>query len=144
MKLINKIIIGLSLVVVSLSANSEIIGNDLIKIDNEILPCSAMPSKKEEQRKYIVNLKENIIISCNDYIYSAKNQSWYLKDTNKVNRDILSEITTMREQQETVSKFKKDLSKKLNKIVDNSKTGVFGGVNEELLIQSINNELGDE
>ena len=62
----------------SLSAND--INKDLLKIDNEILHCSLIPEKIWERDKWLANLNDNVIITCDNYLYSVRNKSWYIKD----------------------------------------------------------------
>ena len=68
------VLIGL-MGVMSLSLSAS----DLIKTDKEVLHCSSIPSKVWERDKWLANLNDNVIITCDEYLYSAKKKSWYKK-----------------------------------------------------------------
>jgi len=69
-----------------MASNTNSVNQNLVKIDNEILHCSLIPQKIWERDKWLVNLNDNVIITCDNYLYSVKNKSWYIKTDNGFNK----------------------------------------------------------
>jgi len=62
----------IAMIIVSLGLTS-LAASDKVK---EVISCKNLPSKAWERDKYLINLDDNVIVSCGKHSYIAKTDKW--------------------------------------------------------------------
>jgi sRNA-binding carbon storage regulator CsrA len=82
-----KIILLISILMLSLNLNASIIEGNEIKLKvlnirkqyDRVISCSKLPTEIWILDKFLANLKYYQIVECGEYEYIAKKKSWYKK-----------------------------------------------------------------